>query len=489
MNYKAVLSTLGKTIIIIAVLMLLPLSVCLYFKEYEYVLSFVVPILVALLIGVPLSLIKLKDKTIYQKEGFVTVALVWIVISLIGAIPFVISNTIPNFVDAFFETVSGFTTTGASILTDVDAMLNASKSIMFWRMFTHWIGGMGVLVFILAIIPADSAGTMHIFRAESPGITASKFVSKMRFTARILYSIYSVMTIIEIVCLVLGNMPLYDSVLYTFSTAGTGGFSISNASVPQYNSAYIEVVMSVFMLLFSINFNVYYLIIIGQFAKAFKSEELKAFLIIVFLATLIIALNILDTVSNFADALRISFFQVTSIGSTTGLSTVDFAQWPALSKSILLFLTIVGACGGSTGGGIKVSRLVVLYKSGTNDLRKLVNERLVASVNFEGQAMAKQTERSVRLFMTIWISLVLISTMLLSIDTFAGSDVFTNLSSTLACIGNVGPGLTKLVGPMSNYAGYNAFSKLVLSFMMLAGRLELFPMLILFRPRTWMRGK
>ncbi len=489
MNYKAVLSTLGKTLTILAILMLLPLAVCLYFKEYAYIISFITPISIALAIGVPLSIIKVDKGAIYQKEGFVVVALVWIIISLIGCLPFVISGLIPNFIDAFFETVSGFTTTGASILTDVDAMLNASKSIMFWRMFTHWIGGMGVLVFILALLPADSAGTMHIFRAESPGIDASKVVSRMRVTARILYAIYLAMSIIEVVFLLFGNMPLYDSLVYTFSTAGTGGFAISNAGVSQYNSAYIEMVMAVFMMLFSINFNVYYLIIIGQFAKAFKSEELRAFIIITLASTLIIAINILNTVSNFADALRLSFFQVATIGSTTGLSTTNFAEWPALSKSILLFLTIVGACGGSTGGGIKVSRLVVLYKSGTNDLRKIVNERLVASVNFEGQAMSKQTERGVRLFITIWISLVLLSTILLSIDSFAGGDVFTNFSATLACIGNVGPGLTNLVGPLSNYSGYSVFSKLVLSFIMLAGRLELFPMLVLFRPRTWRRGR
>ena len=484
MNYKMVFSILGKVFLLEALLLIFPMAVGFIYNENTFN-AYLYPIIGLLIVGAPLSFLNSKDKNMYAKEGFVVVSLAWILMSVIGAIPFVLTGTL-NFVDALFETVSGFTTTGSTVINDLDVV---NKSILFWRSLTHWIGGMGVLVFILALIPADSAGTMHIFRAESPGISASKFVSKMRFTARILYSIYLVLTILEVCFLALGKMPLYDSVLYAFSTAGTGGFSISNAGISAYNSGYIETVVAVFMMLFGINFNVYYLIIIGQFAKAFKSEELKVYLLIVATATLIIAINVLSITGQFVDAIRISFFQVASISSSTGLATADFVEWPALSKSILMFLTIVGACGGSTGGGLKVARLIVLSKSGSNDLRKIVNGRLVTSVNFEGQSVVKEVERGVRLHLVLWVGIVLISTFILSFDTFAGNDVFTNFSASLACIGNVGPGLTSLIGPLGNYAGYNGFSKIVMSFVMLAGRLELLPMLVLFRPRTWIRGR
>ncbi len=490
MNYRVILSTVGKAILALALFLAFPLIVGFIYQENSY-LSFLIPMGVAIVVGLPLSLLNGKERTIYQKEGFVIVALVWIVMSLIGALPFVISGTIPNYIDAFFETVSGFTTTGASILTgeQVDAMYLGYKSVMFWRMFTHWIGGMGVLVFLLALLPGDNAGIMHVFRAEAPGPSASKFVSKMRVTARILYAIYFVMTVIQIVMLWAGGMPFYDSVVYSFSTAGTGGFAITGTGVPIYNSAYVEIVMAVFMFLFGLNFNVYYFILIKNFSKAFKCEEMRGYLIIVALSTLLIALNILSSVSSFGEALRLSFFQVTSISSTTGLSTADFTKWPALSKGILLFLTIIGACGGSTGGGVKVSRMIVLFKSSVNDMRKMVHPRSVLTVKFEGEKVDKDTVRNVRLFFILWVGVVILSTLILSVDSFSNGDVFTDFSSVLACIGNVGPGLTNLVGPMSNYGGYSAFSKIILSLDMLAGRLELFPIIILFTPRTWIKHK
>ena len=327
MNYKMVFRILGKTMITEAVLLLFPMLVGVIYAENNLI-SFLVPALGLIAVGLPLSFLKSKDKAIFAKEGFVIVALAWVILSLVGAVPFVISGEIPSYIDAVFETVSGFTTTGASIMPDVEVL---SKASMFWRLFTHWIGGMGVLVFVLAVLPAGSTGAMHLFRAESPGPTVGKLVSRLTFTARILYLIYAAMTVIEVIFLLCGGLSFYDALLYSFSTAGTGGFAITNAGVGQYGSAYVEIVMAVFMLLFSINFNVYYLILIGQIKKAFKSEELRVYLIIIVVATLSIALNILSSVGSFWEALRYSFFQVTSISSTTGIASVNFDNWPIFS--------------------------------------------------------------------------------------------------------------------------------------------------------------
>lgn len=491
MNYKMVFSILGKTMITEAVLLLFPMLVGVIYAENNLI-CFLLPVLILLAVGVPLSLVKSRDRSIFAKEGFVIVALSWIILSLVGALPFVILGEIPNYIDALFETVSGFTTTGASILKDVEIL---PKSLMFWRLFTHWIGGMGVLVFVLAILPAGSTGAMHLFRAESPGPTASKLVSRLTFTARILYLIYAAMTVIETVFLLCGGLPFYDALLYSFSTAGTGGFSIANAGVSAYNSAYVEMVIAVFMLLFSINFNVYYLILIGQVKKAFKSEELRIYLIIVLVATVAIAVNILSSVSSFWQALRYSFFQVTSISSTTGLASIDFDKWPAFSKSILITLTIIGACAGSTGGGIKMSRLVILVKSSYKDIKKMINPRSVVSVSFENEPVQRETERNIRTYFILWVLIVVASILLLSLDGGASEYIIekgfnefsTHFSATLACIGNVGPGI-EAVGPTMNYSLYSPFSKILLSFLMFVGRLEIFPMLILFAPRTWKRG-
>ena len=472
-----VFSILGKTMLIEALLLLCPMLVGVIYAENTYT-SYLIPIACLIAIGLPLSFLKNKDKSIYAKEGFVIVALAWIVLSLVGAIPFVLTGVIPSYVDALFETVSGFTTTGASILSDVEALPN---SLLFWRAFTHFIGGMGILVFMLAFLPKYDSGVIHVFRAESPGPSAQKLVSKLTFTARILYGIYIAMTAVLFVFLVCGGMPIFDSVVHAFATAGTGGFSIKNNSIAYYNSAYIEIVIAVFMLLFSINFNVYYLMLIKNFKKAFKSEELRAYLIIVVVATLVIALNILSSCVNFADALRLSFFQVSSISSTTGFSTANFDAWPSLSKAVIIVLMIIGACGGSTGGGIKVSRLAILIKSASADVRRLIHPRSVVSVKFEGQLLEKDTERNVHTYAVLWILILALSTVLLCIDV---NDFMTNFTATLSCIGNVGPGLN-LVVPMLNYGVYSPFSKILLSVVMLFGRLEIFPMLILFAPRTW----
>lgn len=485
MNYKAVIGILGKTMLIEALLLLCPMFVGIIYSENTY-LDFLIPILALIVIGLPLTCLKSKDKSIYAKEGFVIVSLSWIILSLFGAVPFVLSGAIPNYVDAVFETVSGFTTTGASILSNVEAL---PQSMLFWRSFTHYLGGMGILVFVLAIMPKYDSGVMHVFRAESPGPSASKLVSKLTFTARILYGIYVVMTLVEIIMLLFGGMPLFDSVVHAFGTAGTGGFSIKNSSIAYYNSTYIEMVIAVFMFLFGINFNIFYLLLIGNFKKILKSEELRTYLIIIVTATLAIALNILSVTVNFGQAIRYSFFQVTSIGSSTGYVTADFDQWPAFSKGIIIVLMIVGACGGSTGGGIKVSRLVMLVKSSFADIKRLIHPRAVVPVRFENELLDKNTERNVHTYFTLWIIIVAITTVLLCLDI---NDFLTNFTATLSCIGNIGPGLSNagigMVGPTFNFGGYSPYAKVLLSLVMLFGRLEIFPMLILFIPRTWKRG-
>lgn len=483
MNYKMVLSVLGKAMLIEATLLLVPLLVGVYFGE-SYYLSFIIPMAGLFAVGLPLSLLKPRDKAIYAKEGFVIVALCWVVLSLVGCLPFIISGEIKGFADAFFETVSGFTTTGASTLDSVEGM---SKSVMFWRILTHWLGGMGVLVFILAILPTAGAGLMYVFRAESPGPSSGKLVGKMRHTAQILYGIYVIMTFSEAVLLLIGGMSLYDSVLTAFSTAGTGGFGIHDGSIAYYNNVYFEMVVAVFMFLFGINFNIFYLILTGNILKALKSEELLVYVLMIVTASVVIAINILGMVDNFWQAMRYSFFQVNTVSSTTGFSTADFAEWPALSKGILLFLTVIGASGGSTGGGMKVARMCILARSAQANVRRMSYPRAVVPVKFEGKTVSHETERGVLTYFILYIAIVCACTLLLSLlNAFAG--VFDNFSATLACISNVGPGVTKTIGPMASYSQYSPVSKIILSFVMLAGRLEIFPMLILLVPRTWKKG-
>ena len=408
------LNVLGKTLMIGACLMICPLLVNFISGEDNF-LAFIIPMGAMLVLGFALSFIKPKDKSIYAKEGFALVALVWLIFSLTGAVPFVISGAIPNFVDAFFETVSGFTTTGATVLEgmQIDGM---AKSLLFWRSFTHWIGGMGVLVFVLAILPSNSQGSMHILRAESPGPTVSKLVSRMRFTARILYLIYLGLTVIEFVLLLIGNMPVFDAVLHAFSTAGTGGFSTHSDSIMFFNSAYIEVVIAIFMFLFGINFNVFYLMLIGNVKKAFKSEEFRAYAIIVTVATFSIAINLLSQTANFGENLRHAFFQVTSISSTTGFMSANFGDWPMFSKVVMIILMIIGASGGSTGGGLKVSRLMILIKSSFAKIKKMGRPRQMISVKFEGEKVSDDTIETTKTYFITHIIIVFIATLLLSID-------------------------------------------------------------------------
>ena len=480
MNIKMIFGILGRALLIEAALLLCPLLVGVVYGENSFA-DYLIPIAALLAIGIPLTLLHTRDSSIYAKEGFITVALVWILMSLVGAVPFVLSGAIPNYADALFETVSGFTTTGASILTDVEAL---SQSLLFWRSFTHWIGGMGVLVFILAILPNYNSGNMHLFRAESPGPSVGKLVSKLKHTARILYGIYVAMTFMETILLLCGGMSFYNSLLHAFSTAGTGGFSTRNASIGAFNSVYIEMVVAVFMFLFGINFNLFYLILIGNFKKAIKSEELRVYFIIVAGATLAIAVNILSMCANFGEAVRYSFFQVTSFSSSTGFSSADFGDWPGFSKAVLIGLMVVGACGGSTGGGMKISRVMILVKSSFANLRRLIHPRSVVSTKFEGETLSKDVERNAQTYFILWVMIVIVCTLLLSIEQ---SDFLTCFTTTLSCIGNIGP-VFKAGGAWSYLTFYSPYSKVMLSLVMLIGRLEIFPIILMFAPRMWRRG-
>ena len=484
MNYRIVFGIIGKAMIMEALLMLFPMLVGFIYQE-NTLTCFLVPIIALLAIGIPLSLIKIKDKLLYVKEGFVSVALVWIVISLFGAIPFVIEGSIPNYVDAFFETVSGFTTTGATILASVENGL-ISRAVMFWRVFTTFIGGMGVIVFVLAILPTDS-GSMHIFRAESPGPSASKLVSKIGRTARILYLIYLGLTLIELAFLLCGGMGFYDALLTVFSNAGTGGLYMYDDSIGHFNSLYFELVIAMFMFLFGINFNVFYLILIGNVSKALASEELRAYVIMVVVSVLLIAINLLSVFGNFWTSLKYSYFQVTSIVSTTGFSSTNFGDWPAFSRLLLSLLMIVGACGGSTSGGLKVSRIVILFKSIGCDFKRILNPRAVVTPKLDKKALLKEEESLVKAHFIFWFLIVVLSVLILSLDSAHPNDMVASASSVISCIGNVGPAFTSF-GWITDFSNYSSFSKILLSFLMLVGRLEIFPILILFSPRTWKRA-
>ncbi|MBO7178338.1 MAG: TrkH family potassium uptake protein, partial [Clostridia bacterium] len=386
MNYRAVVNVIGRIFFLEAILMCFPIIVDLIYGEGDW-LYFLIPTISLLAISIPIVVfVKPKEMLLYAREGFVITALAWVMVSLMGAVPFAISGQIPSFVDAVFESVSGFTTTGASILTDVEAL---SHSMLFWRSFSHWIGGMGILVFVLALLPNQEGGSMHILRAESTGPNVGKIVSKMRITARILYAIYIALTIVCFIFLIAGKMPLFDAVCHAVSTAGTGGFSIYNASIGHYNSTYFEIVIGIFVVLFGINFNVYYLILIGKIGEIFKIEEVRAYFIIVIVATLVIALDIMKLYDNFGQAVRYSFFQVGSIISTAGYTTADFNAWPTFAKIILFMLMIIGSCAGSTAGGFKISRMLIISKSSVTDMRKMLHPRQVIKTKLDGDVLSE----------------------------------------------------------------------------------------------------
>lgn len=492
MNFRAVFYFLGKIFNILGLLMLLPLFVCFYYKinnfsETKYV-SFIIPILILVVLGTILTIKKPKNFNIYAKEGFTICGLAWIFMSILGAIPFVISGAIPNYIDAFFETASGFTTTGASILTEISSL---PKSILFWRSFTHWIGGMGILSFMIAILPKAKGSQMYIMKAEVPGPTAGKVVSKISSSARILYIIYFVMTILEIVVLYLGtrvtgdNMKFYDSVVTAFATAGTGGFSVLNNSILGYNSSFIEWVLTVFMFLFGVNFNLYFFILTKRYKDAFCDEELRGYLLINISAVILITVNIMNQYNSLSVAIRDAFFSVNSVMSTTGFCTADFNTWPSFSKIILMLVMCIGACGGSTGGGFKVIRIELLVKQMYRDLGQMVRPHSVSQVRINKKPVDSHIMKGVDSYLNIYIITMLASVFIISLDNIDTTSTFT---AVLSCFNNIGPGL-EVVGPTGNYSSFSALSKLVLTFDMLAGRLELFPIVLLLNPSTWRKTK
>lgn len=508
MNYKLLGKVLGKIMILEGILMIAPLIVSLIYKEgFLNFIAFAVPILALFLCGALLQLPKPKRTSLYQKEGFALTALVWIIMTLFGAIPFVINGDIPSYVDACFEIMSGFTTTGASIVSDITVL---SFSSLFWRSFSHWIGGMGILVFVLIFIPESNDGSsMHLLRAESPGPQVGKIASKMKVTTRILYLIYLCLTILEVIVLSCG--PLIDygalaeagytgyegnkfffALLSSFGSAGTGGFGFIPNSF-EFFTPFAQYTVSIFLIIFGCNFALYYLILLGKIKEVFKSEEFKTYLIILATAISLIFVNLALRLDDFGysleEAFRHALFQVASIITTTGYSTADFNLWPMVSKMVLIILMFTGAMAGSTAGGIKTSRIVIAVKGTFINIRKLINPRYVPKAKFEGKSLEEKTTNDVFSFITLYMFILIGSTLILSFDPSSENEhgFFTNFSASLACISNIGPGF-EAVGPYSSFAGYNDFSKIILTFTMLIGRLEIFPILLLFNPRTWKKN-
>ncbi len=475
MNRSIILHILGWILTVEAALLMLPVMVAVIYGETSGY-AFLITIGLCLLLGLPLLLRKPKCKIFFSKEGFVSVALGWIVLSIMGALPFYISGEIPSYTDALFEVISGFTTTGSSILSDVEAL---SYCMLFWRSFTHWIGGMGILVFILAILPMTGGERMHILRAESPGPSIEKLVPKMKSTAIILYALYIGMTLLQIILHLFGKMPVFDAVTLTFGTAGTGGFAIKNSSVADY-SIYNQNVITIFMFLFGVNFNIYYLILFRKFKIAIKSEELRYYFLVVVTSIILISFN-LGGIKNFLGSIQVAAFQVSSVITTTGYATVDYNAWPAFSKSILVFIMFIGACAGSTGGGMKVSRIVILFKALGKELSYLVHKRSVKILKFDGHKIEHETMRSINMFFITYIFIFTASVILISLDNF---DFTTSFTAVAATLNNVGPGLD-IVGPVGNFGSFSNFSKIVMMIDMLAGRLEIFPLILLFTPHTW----
>lgn len=476
MNGSIVRYIVGGVLKIEAAFLLLPMIVALIYREQGWY-YFLITAVIGAVVGTLLTIVKPKNDVFYLKEGCAATGLSWIVMGLLGCLPFWMSQEIPSFVDALFETISGFTTTGASILPDVEAL---SQGMLFWRSFTHWLGGMGVLVFLLAVIPMSGGSNINLMRAESPGPSVGKLVPKMRTTARMLYLIYMGLTILEFLILVIGRMPVFDAITTALGTAGTGGFGIKGDSIASY-APHLQVIITVFMILFGVNFNAYYFIVMGKFKEMFKMEEVRIYFGIIIAATLVIFFNIVKTTESVGEALNQASFQVASIITTTGFATADFDQWNALCKTILFLLMFCGACAGSTGGGIKVSRFILINKTVKKEIASYIHPRSVKKIQMDGKPVEHDVIRSVNVYFATFMALYFISVILVTLE---GYDLVTVLSSVAATINNIGPGLN-LVGPTCNFAFFNDFTKIVLIFDMLAGRLELFPMLILFHPALW----
>lgn len=482
MNIRMMIYVLGQIALTVAATMLIPFILALSYGETNTPLAFGLTIGALAVFGVLSILKKPKNTNINSRAGYALVALAWLFISLFGCLPFYISREIPRFIDCFFETVSGFTTTGATIISNVETM---SKSLLFWRSFTHWIGGMGVLVFVIAVLPKGDPSIVHLLKAEVPGPQFGKLVSKLRFTARILYAIYIVLTFLEVILLLCGGVSVFDSFIHAFSTAGTGGFSNYNASVAAFDSVYVDVVISVFMLIFSVNFNLFYLILIGHVSEALRSEELRCLLITFAAATAAICITLtVNNIYDFWSSLRYSSFQVASILSTTGFSTANFDTWPTFAKAILIGLMFIGGSAGSTAGGLKVSRVIILTKSSLASIKRTISPRSVMTIKLDKRPVSAELTASISSYFGLLMMIFAASVLLISISNPADMSLTSNITAVSACINNVGPGL-EAVGPMCNYYGYSAFSKAILCADMLLGRLEILPLLLLFYPKTW----
>lgn len=477
MNFRYSLHIIGSIMRVVAALMLFPVLVSVIYSDGCAVWFLAVAAIMFAAGMLPL-LLRVADKNIFAREGFFIVAVTWFLISMLGALPFYLSGQIPSYIDAFFETVSGFTTTGASILTDVESM---SPSMLFWRSFTHWVGGMGVLVFAFAILSQNGARVSHILRAESPGPTYGKLVSKTKINSQILYGMYILLSVVEFALLVCGGMPAFDAMLNTFGTAGTGGFGIKNTSIGYYNNAYFDYVIGIFMVLFGINFNLYFLLIRRKFSDAVRNEELRWYLGIIAFSTVTIAANILPIYKTIGESIRYAFFQVASIITTTGYATADFGQWPVYSQAVLVALMFVGGCVGSTGGGLKVMRILIMIKTAIKEIRYSLNPRTVSSVVIDEKPIDRSVVTGVSSYLVTFSLLLAVSVLLVSIS---GRDFMTNVTAVIACLNNIGPGLGE-VGPAGNFSSLSALSKVVLSFDMLAGRLEIFPLLAILIPSSW----
>lgn len=480
MNHKMIRYLIGKMLYIEAILLVIPAMVSIYY--HEPIATTILKVSIGLvLVGFALCYRKPNKSEFYAKEGLVIVSATWLILSFCGALPFYLTGEIPSFVDSFFETVSGFTTTGSTILTDIESM---SKGLLFWRSFTHWIGGMGVIVFAFAILPQSNANDMYIMKAEVPGHKVGKLVSKMSLTARILYGIYIVLTIAEVGFLYMGGMSFFDCWIHAFSTAGTGGFSSHNASIAYFNSVYIESVITVFMILFGINFQLYYFILLKKFRDCFGSEELRYYLLTILAAILLIAFNIRAIAGSWAEAFRASSFQVASIITTTGFITRDYQQWPFLSQGLILLLMYMGAMSGSTGGGIKVSRIILMIKNTIMGIRQIQHPNRVFSLQIEHNPVPPAVLKEMQAYFNLYLCIMAVSLLVLLSQ---GMDLISTFGAISCCLNNVGPGLG-IVGPVDNFSSLTNLSKLVLSFDMLAGRLELFPMVIIFLPSTWRKN-
>lgn len=479
MNRRMIVYYLGILLLFESVMLLLPAMTDVIYGEgvFKY---YIITALLSAIVGFSITRIKTRNRTIYSREGLITVALGWIILSLFGAIPMWLSGEFPTYIDAFFETVSGFTTTGASVLSNVEALSHAT---LLWRSFTHWIGGMGVLVFILAITKLTSGGSgIYLMKAESPGHDVSRIVPSTKGTAKLLYVIYVALTVLEIIILLCLGMPLFETICTSFGTAGTGGFGFYNDSFASFGPA-IQLTVGIFMMLFGVNFSCYYLILAKRFRDFWKNEELRFYLLIMFSSTLVIAINILNRFGNFGEALLQSYFQVSSVMTTTGFTTADFNSWPELSRTILLLIMCIGACAGSTGGGLKVARFIILGKVGIREIRYATRPKEVRSLRLSGKAVSDQTVRNVCSFFVLYVMVFVVSLILISFDKM---DFVSNISGVIATLNNIGPGL-EVVGATGNYGSYSAVSKLIFSANMLLGRLELLPLFVLFSPRTWKR--